>query len=54
MSLMPAEIAFGDPGLNIFTNETYFNLRNFTDYDVPVKIMDVVSKIPMVGSKKMQ
>jgi len=54
MSLMPAEIAFGDPGLNIFTNETYFNLRNFTDYDVPVKIMDVVSKIPLVGSKKMQ
>jgi len=51
---MPAETAFGDPGVKCFTNEAYFNLRNFTDYDVPVKIMDVASKIPLVGSKKMQ
>ena len=51
---MPAEIALGDPGVKTFANEAYFNFRNFTDYEVPVKAMDVVSKIPMIGSKKMQ
>lgn len=52
--MMPAETALGDPGVKCFTNETYFNFRNFTDYDLPVKMMDVASKIPLIGSKKMQ
>jgi len=51
---MPAEIAVGDPGIKLFNNTQYFNFRNFTDYELPVKMMDVVSKIPLFGSKKMQ
>jgi len=51
---MPAEIALGDPGIKLIKNTPYFNFRNFTDYELPVKMMDVVSKIPLVGSKKMQ
>ena len=40
---MPAETAVGDPKVILFTNEAYFNFRNFIDYEGPVKVMDAVS-----------
>jgi hypothetical protein len=50
---MPAETALGDPGVISFHNRKYFDFRNYTDYDLPIKILDKVSKLPLVGSKKM-
>ena len=40
--------------MKLFENQKRLDLENFIDYDGPIRVLDVVSKIPLIGSKNLQ